>query len=70
MVEGQTQALRKEDVSSREKGTMDTSDYYSFYADCSNCGFGDKVWIRKGFLIVQALCPECGCLNKLQSREK
>lgn len=47
-------------------GCMDMSDHYHLYADCRNCGFHDKVWIKKGEMVSGAECPVCGCSTLLR----
>jgi rubrerythrin len=57
----ETKALRKEDTREGEM-FMDMSDHYSFYGKCSNCPLNIVLlWVRKGYLIDEAKCPNCGC---------
>lgn len=44
----------------------DGENYYSFYADCGNCKYGGLTFIKKGFEITQAGCPNCHCTKLIK----
>lgn len=57
----ETTAIKSKDTYT-ETGGMDLSDHYSFYAVCSNCSLhSELLFVRKGVLIDEAKCPDCGC---------
>lgn len=38
---------------------------YKAQAKCENCGWSGKLEVKKGILVEEELCPECGCMTLL-----
>lgn len=42
---------------------LDTSGTYCAQVRCENCKLEEPIWIKKGQMVKESHCPECGCLE-------